>query len=153
MKTNSENENQNRDTTGLLTVKASYAVKSWNETTWEGEGHREAPAPKRTHAEVVYAYEGDMEGESRIHYLMNYNDEKSGQFVGLEHFHGRVHGRRGSFVMRHVGVFAGEMVEAEVTIQAGSAAGELKGMEGNARIHLVGEQASYPLQLECRLPA
>ncbi len=152
MKTVSRNKKQHEKNTTSHSASTDFAVKSWSESTWEGLNNREAEGPRRTHAEVVYAYKGDVEGESTVHYLMNYNDEKSGQFVGLEYFQGKVHGREGSFVMRHIGIFREEEVEARITIQSGSASGELKGIEGGAEARIIGHMESYPMTLEYRLP-
>lgn len=125
---------------------ARFAVVHWAEKTWDGRPQTEVPGAKQTHAQVGYRYEGDLTGESTLHYLMQYNADGSGSFVALERFTGTLHGKAGSFVFQHVGTF--EPVRAALTIIPGSATGELDGLRGTAQIELAGHAESYPLTLD-----
>ena len=61
-----------------LKATASFSIEAWDEKTWEGaEGH-EVEGRKLTDAKVTYRYEGEMAGVSEVHYVMSYDDDKSG---------------------------------------------------------------------------
>ncbi len=130
----------------MTQAKASFAVTSWDEKTWEGQPGSEIKGAKRTHSVVGYNYEGDLVGESTLHYLMSYTEDGPGSFVGIEHITGTLGGRSGSFDVQHVGTF--EPVRATLTVVPGSATGELAGLRGQAEVELVGHQERYPLTLD-----
>jgi hypothetical protein len=127
---------------------AKFAVKSWHENTWEGKPSAEVTGARLTRAQVTYTYQGDMNGESSVEYLMNYNEDASGSFVALERFAGSIGGRPGSVVFQHVGTF--EPVRATITVLPGSGTGDLCGLRGQAHIELAGHQPDYPITLEYR---
>ncbi|MBZ0299411.1 MAG: DUF3224 domain-containing protein [Anaerolineae bacterium] len=130
------------------TARASFAVKSWTETTWDGKPAQEVTGAKLTRAQVNYTYQGDLDGESTVEYLMNYNADGSGQFVALERFTGTFAGRSGSVVFQQIGTF--EPVRATLTILPGSGTGELAGLRGSSTNELAGHQPDYPITFEYR---
>jgi hypothetical protein len=78
---------------------ATFQIKSWDETPY-----LELPdAGKLTRAHVVYTYEGDIQGEGTMEYLMVYPAQSNASFAGLEYVVGRVGDRSGSFVLQHTG--------------------------------------------------
>ena len=79
----------------------TFAVKSWDEKPY----NEAAGELKLTHASIAYTYQGDLEGESTLDYLMMYREDGSGNFFGLERVIGRLGGRAGSFVLQHSGTF------------------------------------------------
>lgn len=132
---------------------AMFAVKSWDEKTWDGHAAAEVSGEKMTRALVTYAYRGDIEGESELQYLMTYSaDGTTGAFVGLERVRGRLGGRTGSFVFEHTGTFDAEGVKGTVRIVPGSGSGELLGLRGEGSVHLQGHAAEYPLRLSYEMP-
>lgn len=124
---------------------ATFAVKSWTETTWDGKPAAEVEGAKLSHAVVEYTYQGDMQGQSTIRYVMSYNADGSGQFVALEHFTGSIGGKSGSVVLQQVGTF--EPVTATLTVLPGSGTGELAGLRGESHIVLSGNMEQYPFIL------
>ena len=65
--------------------------------SWEEKPYNELPGElKMTRTSVAYTYQGDIEGESTLDYLMVYRPDNSGSFVGLERVIGRVGGRSGT---------------------------------------------------------
>ncbi len=85
----------------MPTANATFAIKTWEEETIEAlqDGR------KLTRCHVAYAYEGDIEGECTLEYLMYYSGEgQPTTFTGLEHISGTLDGKRGSFVLHHTGV-------------------------------------------------
>jgi hypothetical protein len=121
----------------------SMSMKTWDEkTTEEIDGER-----KLTHTLATFAYEGDMEGEGRVEYLMSYHPNGDGNFVGLERFVGRVGARTGSFVIQHTGTFDHGSVHTRWQFLPGSGTGELQGLGGGGEIVLTGH-GPYPLAFD-----
>lgn len=104
----------------------SFEVKSWDEKPYsEIEGQ-----PKHTHADVVYTYRGDFEGEGKIVYLMCYSGNNVAYFTGYEQVTGHLGDRSGSFVLHHNGTFEGGAVKDALAVVPGSATGDLSGLLG-----------------------
>lgn len=127
---------------------ATFAVKSWDEQTWEGKPHNEVTGTKLTTTHVVYSYEGDFEGESTYRTVMYYRDDGTAAFSGLEKFVGKLHGRSGSFVVQHIGTFGAEGVRGTFTVIPNSGTDELKGITGKGVVNLSGHAERYPITLE-----
>lgn len=110
-------------------VRATFAVKSWDEqTSSEVDGHL-----KITHADVVFSYSGDVEGEGAMQYLMLYRDDETAAVIGMERITGRLGGRSGSFVLQHSGGYANEVASSDFVVVEGSASGELVGLRGHGK--------------------
>src|SRR5690242_19106176 len=108
-------------------ARSTFRVKSWDEqTSSEVDGHL-----KITHANVVFSYTGDVEGESAMQYLMLYRDDGAAAVIGLERIIGRLGGRSGSFVLQHRGGYADGVASGEFEVVEGSASGELAGLRGH----------------------
>jgi hypothetical protein len=122
---------------------ATFATKSWDEKPYdEFDGGR-----KLTRAHVAYTYQGDIEGESTLEYLMTYDPNGAGNYVGLERVIGRLGGRSGSFVIQHTGTFEGQSVKDTWFIAPGSGTGELEGLSGGGEFSISGE-GPYPITFE-----
>lgn len=132
----------------MTQANASFSVAGWDEKTWEGAPHNEVEGRKLTRAEVSFTYQGDIEGESTLQYLMSYNEDGTGSFVGIEKVTGSINGRSGGFVWQHTGRFDERGVWATLTVAPGSGTGELAGLNGKAEIELIGHKDSYPIVFE-----
>lgn len=120
---------------------AFFALKSWDE-----QPYNEVPGElKMTHTRVAYTYQGDIEGESTLDYLMVYRPDESGSFVGLERIIGRVAGRMGSFVIQHTGTFNKTDVDSTFFVVPNSGTGELINLRGEGEIKLAGHAKRYPM--------
>lgn len=107
-------------------AKATFDVTSWNETNYsEVEG-----AGKLVHADIVYTYKGDIQGEGKLQYLMAYKADGTAEFSGYERVTGKLAGRDGSFVLVHEGVFKGGVARGKIEVLPGSGTGELVGLSG-----------------------
>lgn len=138
-------------TTDIMQADAAFSVKSWDEKTWDGKPHNQVAGAKLTRAEITYVYHGDIEGEGTVQYLMDYHEDGTGQYVGLEQVVGSIGGRSGSFVLQHLGTFDAQSVKASLSVVPGSGTGELRGLRGRAEVHISSHQESYPLTLEYEL--
>jgi hypothetical protein len=120
----------------------SFALKTWDE-----KPYNELPGElKMTRSSVAYVYQGDIEGESTLDYLMVYREDGSGSFVGLERVIGRVAGRAGSFVLQHTGTFNKSDVIGTCFVVPQSGTGELANLRGEGEISLSGHAELYPMK-------
>ena len=127
-------------------AKTTFAMKTWDEKPYvEFDDERKLT---RTHA--TFAYEGDIEGEGTVDYLMAYGPDGLGNFVGLERIVGRMGGRSGSFVIQHTGTFEPKSVTARLLFVPGSGTGELAGLTGGGEVVLAGH-GPYPVMFEYNL--
>src|SRR5713226_9244757 len=133
-----------RETTRMRKqAKATFGLKSWDEKTYdEIEG-----APKLTRVSVTKSYQGDIEGEGKVEYLMMYRTAGSASFMGLERVVGSVGGRSGSFVLQHSGTFKGCVATVTLLVVPGSGTGDLRGLRGNGGF-AVGHQQPYSVTLD-----
>src|SRR6478736_5454121 len=99
---------------------AIVEVNEWDEKPYnELEGE-----PRLTRATVKQTYQGDIVGEGTIEYLMLYTDVNA-TYIGLERVIGTLAGRKGSFVLKHTGVYEDGEARTVWTVVPGSATGEL----------------------------
>jgi hypothetical protein len=123
--------------------KATFTTKAWDEKPYaEIDGER-----KLTRTRAVFAYEGEIEGEGTVDYLMAYSPNGAGNFVGLERIVGRVAGRTGGFVVQHTGTFDPKSVRTRWLFVPGSGTGELEGLSGSGEFVLEGH-GPYPITFD-----
>ena len=125
---------------------ARFAIKSWDEKPYS-----EAPGqPRLTRASVMKTFNGDIEGEGQVEYLMMYRSDGSAAFVGLERFVGRIGGKAGTFVLQRIGVFENGQAKESYSVIPGSGTGELEGLRGEGS-SAVGHGMEHPFSLNCEL--
>ena len=124
-------------------AKATFAVNAWNEKPYDEMNG----LPKLTRASVSKSYQGDIQGEGKLEYLMMYRDDGSANFVGLERVVGSVGGRSGSFVLQHSGAFKSGIATVTLLVVAGSGTGDLRGLGGDGEF-AVGHQQPYSMTLD-----
>jgi hypothetical protein len=129
-------------------LEATFAVKGWDELTWEGKPQNEVSGAKQTHAIVTCRYQGGLVGESSLHYLMTYPEAGTVYFVGLEKFAGTMGDRSGSFVLQHNGTYSATGVKTIVSVVPGSGTGGFKGLNGEGLLAMAGELPEYPFVLD-----
>ena len=103
---------------------ATFRVTEWEERPFDEMDN----GPKLTRATVTKTFQGDIEGEGSVEYLMTHLSENQASFVGLERIVGRVAGRAGTFVLQHVGTFEHGTAKATWFVVAGSGTGELRAL-------------------------
>jgi hypothetical protein len=107
----------------------TYEVKSWDENPYD-EGD---DVGKLTRAQVVFTYQGDIEGEGAVEYLMAYPDADAAHYIEQQRVVGRLGKRRGSFVLHGSGTFETATNTASGTwdVVPNSGTGELRGLRGH----------------------
>ena len=124
-------------------AKATFGITSWDEKPYsEIEG-----SPKLTRASVTKSYQGDIEGEGKLEYLMMYRSAGSASFTGLERVTGSIGGRKGSFVLQHTGTFEDGVAKVTLSVVPGSGTGDLRGIKGAGGFS-VGHQPPYAMTLD-----
>ena len=106
-------------------LSATFEVKSWDENPFD-----DLETPKVTRAVVTKTYAGDLDGSSTTEWLMAYAEDGAATFVGLERFTGRIDGREGTLVLRHVGSYADGAAKADLAVVEGANSGELRSASG-----------------------
>ncbi len=121
-----------------MTTRATgtFETKVWEETPFaEIDG-----AGKLTRTSMTDAFQGGIEGEATVQYLMAYNADGSASFVGLERVVGRVGDRSGSFVLQQSGSMADNKATATWFVVPGSGTGDLRGLRGTGGYTWDGQQ-------------
>ena len=122
-------------------AKAEFAIKNWEEKAYSDI----AGQSKLTRASVTKAYQGEIEGEGTLEYLMAYGSDGSASFVGIERVVGRVGERHGSFVFQHIGAFKDGVAKSTWTVVPKSGTEGLQGLRGDVESSL-GHATSYPVE-------
>jgi hypothetical protein len=127
------------------TGSATFSSKAWEETPYaEMDAGR-----KLTRVHAVFIYEGDIEGEGIVDYLMAYSPDGTGNFVGLEKIVGRIGDRSGSFVAKHSGTFDPKSVTTRWDFVPGLGTDGLDGITGGGNLKLEGH-GPYAFTFEYR---
>ena len=126
----------------------THATATFEVKTWDEKPYNEIDAgPKLARASVTKSYQGDIQGEGTLEYLMMYRDSTSASFVGLERVIGRIGGRSGSFVLQHSGTFEGGTARVTLSVVPGFWAGDLRGLRGEGSFTSA-HQKQYPMTLD-----
>lgn len=131
-----------------------FNVASWSEslvTDIDGEGTTAGDAyyPNRgvTRTEVGYTYTGEMEGSSKLVYLIAYKADAA-PVLGLERFEGSIGGHEGTCVFLHIGNQDQGSVSARIEVVPGMGTGGLENLRGEADLSIGGHSdAGYELVL------
>lgn len=91
-------------------------------TRWEENVVVEVPGgPKIAHADGDFEYEGAIKGESRAQFLLHYQPDGVGSYVGYELLTGSFDDVPGSFVVAHKGTFDSTGISSTFEVRAGAA--------------------------------
>ncbi|MGA7668829.1 MAG: DUF3224 domain-containing protein [Nitrolancea sp.] len=101
-------------------------TQSWDEQTIEelGDGR------KTTRVSATSKLSGDIEGESRVEFLLAYTGDDYCSFVGIERVSGNIGGRQGSFVLQQQGTFENGGIRLTWFVVPGSGSDGLSGLHG-----------------------
>lgn len=108
-------------------ITARFDITSWDEQPFDTE----PGTGDLTRADVTRTFEGGIDGEAAVTYLMAYAEDGTATFVGLERFRGRIAGRSGSLVLEHTGAFRDGAARATVRVVPASGTQELAATTGS----------------------
>jgi hypothetical protein len=114
---------------------STHAAGTFEIESWDEQPYEEQDGTRLTRTRLTKTFSGDVEGESAAELLMAYGSEEgSAAYVGLERVTGSVHGRPGSFVLRHSAAMERGEGKSSLDVVPGSGTGELRGLRGEASI-------------------
>jgi Protein of unknown function (DUF3224) len=89
-------------------------------------------------------FHGDLEAASRGQMLTGMTEVKgSGVYVAIERVTGTLNGRKGTFILHHLGLMVRGVPELNVTVVPDSGTGELAGIAGTMTILIADGKHSY----------
>ncbi len=97
-------------------------------------------------------FTGGMAGSSKGQMLGSQSETEPGKggYVAMERFVGTLDGKKGSFLLQHIGTMDGTNYVMNVSVVPGSGGEELKGIAGKFTIKIDGKKHFY--ELEYTLP-
>jgi Protein of unknown function (DUF3224) len=123
-------------------VTSTFTIDSWDEHPC----HQTEDGRKLTRAHVTQTFSGGLDGRGEVEWLMCYRPDSSADFVGLQHFIGRIGGRSGSVVLETRGTFDGQAAVGPLRIVPDSGTDQLAGVSGEGELSApLGGQASITL--------
>jgi hypothetical protein len=127
---------QTKETHMTLHAHGTFEVKTQPLPSAPGDGMGRFSLEKQIH--------GDLEGVSKGEMLTagDYTKGEAG-YVALEQVTGSLKGRRGSFVLQHVGTMDKSGMTLRVTVVPGSGTDQLQGIAGSFTITITAGQHSY----------
>ncbi len=125
---------------------ATFTPKTWDEKPYKEMN----TGRKLTRVQAVFTYSGDLAAEGTVDYLMAYNPDGTGSFVGLEHIVGSIGDQVGSFVTQHTGVFDPNSVTYQWEFVPGSGTDGLDGLLGAGDLRLEGP-GPYPFSFNYQI--
>ena len=102
-----------------------------------------------TRAHIGKTFHGDLEGASETDIIMVHTQTPAA-YAGIERFDGRVHGRRGGFVLQHNAGGTDGVPWMTWKIVETSGTGDLAGIRGEGQI-VVGADGAHSYTLEYEL--
>jgi hypothetical protein len=106
-------------------AKAKIAVRSYEATPYD-----QTVVPTLMEIRLVETFSGDIDGESPVRALQVLRDDRSASMVSVQRFHGRLGGRRGSFVLQGTEIVENGKIRATWFVVPGSGTGDLSGLRG-----------------------
>ncbi|MEO8607898.1 MAG: DUF3224 domain-containing protein [Chloroflexota bacterium] len=134
----------------MLQANATYSVKNWDRRPWHGTPDRSADV-KLFRLEMTHVYEGIIEGEATIQYLMSQKGSNEVNWVGFEKVTGRVGDKSGTFVFQRIGVSDNGKVRETVIVLPGSGTGDLTGLSGQTTLEHAGHRETFNMLFEYEL--
>ncbi len=127
-------------------ISTIFKITSWEEIPFsETEG-----AGKLTKASITRSFDGELNGESKLEYLMVYSNDGSAVYTGYERITGEISGRKGTFVLKHEGDFKDGIADARCTIINDSGTDGLKEISGTGHFR-VGHGMEHPMTFQIEL--
>jgi hypothetical protein len=108
-----------------ITSKSTFTIKDWKDEPSEHLGG----GTKLTRTKATQSYQGSIAGEGAVEYLMCAGGDGVTYFSGFERISGTLDSKAGSFIIHHVGTFAGDPRSAW-TVVTGSGTEALAGIAG-----------------------
>ncbi|MEU7690968.1 DUF3224 domain-containing protein [Microbispora hainanensis] len=122
-----------------------HATGTFDITNWTELATEEKEGATFGRNAIAKTFHGDLTGTSTTEILTVVTPEGPAAYVGVEHFDGTLHGRKGTFALQHsAGSHNGEQwLKWQVVPTSGT--GELAGLTGEGTIRVDGDGHHYLL--------
>ncbi|GHO47561.1 hypothetical protein KSX_57240 [Ktedonospora formicarum] len=130
----------------MIQANTTRSVKDWQRKTWHDK--TEVSGTNLFRVEILHRYEGIIEGEGSIQYLIAENKNLTGSTIALEKVTGSVDGRSGSFVFQQIGTFDHGKLKMTLMVLPGSGTDQLSGLCGQATLISDLHQEIYSLPFD-----
>lgn len=130
----------------MAQANTTRSVKDWHRKTWHDK--TEVPGTNLFRVEILHHYEGAIEGDGSIQYIIAENKNLTGNIIAMEKVIGSVNGRKGSFVLQQLGTFDHGKLNMALTVVPGSGTDELKGLRGQATLDNELHQEVYTINFD-----
>ena len=130
----------------MTQANTTRSVKDWHRKTWHDK--TEVPGTNLFRVEILHRYEGIIEGEGSIQYLIAENKNLTGSTIALEKVTGSIDGRSGSFVLQQIGTFDHGKLKMTLTVVPGSGTDQLSGLSGQATLESDLHQEIYTIPFD-----
>ncbi|MEE9337488.1 MAG: DUF3224 domain-containing protein [Methylococcaceae bacterium] len=127
-------------------VNSTFSVTGWDENSYKEFEN----GAKLTKAKVSQAYKGDLIGEGEVEFLMSHTSNGTASFVGMELVNGSLSGKKGTFIIQHIGTFGSKGACSNWTILPDSGTGELIGISGQGSYSATAETVDMPFSYEIK---
>ena len=104
---------------------AKITVHSSESTPWD-----QALSPTLNEVHLNETFTGDMEGDSPVRALQVLRSDHSASLVSMQRFHGKLGGRKGTFVLQGQETVENGKIRAIWFVVPGSGTGDLSGLRG-----------------------
>ena len=96
----------------------------------QAEPYDQTAGPTLVEIRLDETFAGDIDGESPVRALQVRRDDRSASLVSMQRFHGKLGGRRGTFVLQGSESVENGKIKATWFVVPGSGTGELSGLCG-----------------------
>jgi len=96
----------------------------------EAKPYDQMAGPALLEIRLKETFAGDIDGESPVRALQVRRDDRSASLVSMQRFHGKLGGRRGTFVLQGSESVENGKIKATWFVVPGSGTGELSGLCG-----------------------
>ncbi|MBX6385806.1 MAG: DUF3224 domain-containing protein [Microbispora sp.] len=112
-----------------------HATGNFDITGWNDLATREKEGATFGRSHITKTFHGDLVGTSTTEILTVVTPEGPAAYVGVEHFEGTLHGRKGTFALQHSAASHNGQSWLKWQIVPTSGTGELAGLTGEGTIH------------------
>jgi len=128
---------------------SSRAEGTFSTRDYREEAYHEVDGQKLAHASQTDLFNGDLQAEGTLEYLVAYREDGSALFVGLERVVGSLGQRAGSFALQSSGSYQpGQPMGCDWTVVPGSGTGELQGLKGGGGYTFQPGETTIPFRLD-----
>lgn len=127
-----------------IEANSTFSITGWDENSYKEFKN----GAKLTKATVSQAYEGDLIGEGEVEFLMSHASNGTASFVGIELVNGTLSGKKGTFIIQHIGTFGSKGACSNWTILPDSGTGELTSISGQGSYSATAKTVDMPFSYE-----